>query len=125
MRTPSHPSQHPKASVRESVARLHAVPNGVTFRASLALRAYAYERASRVWLRLRKRPKRDLTNIRLCVCVIPRARANSLFGKLRFDHHRHKTVFILIVSRLIVFTLSFLFSLFGLCVTIKRIAPFK
>lgn len=36
MRTPSHPSQHPKASVRESVARHHAVPNGVTFRASLA-----------------------------------------------------------------------------------------
>lgn len=74
MRLPSHPSQHPKALVRESVARPHAVPNGVTIRASLAMRAYAYDRVSRVWLRLRKSPKRDLTNIRLCVCVFPRAR---------------------------------------------------
>ena len=114
-----------KSSVRESEARLHAVQNGVTFRASLAMRAYAYECASCVWLCLRKRPKRDLTNKRLCVCVIFRARANSLFGKLRFDHHRPITVFILLLSRLFQIQQLFLYLLYGLCVTIKRIAPFR
>ena len=78
-RSDEHSPQHPRSGQSISTR------DGVTFRLSLVSSLCLWNPA---YAKLRKIPKRGLTNIRLCRARVYACAQILRFGRLRFDHHR-------------------------------------